>query len=701
MNNLMALDLLAKSHLQFDAKCARAATEEHPESLDDEHVAVALTRARALVMAGRVEDAWRVCEAVCACPIEDPRLQLRVRIHHLFELLHAAHAAHEEAARRAGLERAVCYSRELAEFALNSFPEAYGIFTNEMLLFAYPERVKGYAALFERRKELANEIVALTQAVVGARESSLSFLVRYLLLIYAQRAMHNDGDEELSDNVQDLMVELLLTDDDADESAAEAKRMELRARQEEKRKRVAEDGDCSEMECTYEESLLQCNIRDTEMLPGGMTGGTLWRTDGVRPVRYGCHQQFDEADVQSLPDRVRINRREAVESLRFTNGDADAALRNELGRVVINRSRLRRMVVEYCAMRGLKAFEYVTPSSSKMFSSTSSEGTTKAGLPSVSENSNRLLIEKSEVPEDIQTVFAAMYRLRRLADSGNFDEFVAAVCEIEPSLLASSPQLHFRMRQCQLWIQLRNGDTCAALEIARTKLGPLAEENADLREALSETAMLLAYPGAVHHPNDVSQYCDEDGSGSRAARAGEKRPRGSDKSLPDSDMYESDMYESAAHGEEAPSAHAQLLAVATRALAASSLESVAEQTYHALGQRWREPELAKLLRVTLTTHSRWLAQNMMPDRFAAWLGIDSLRGDTRGGGSGGAPGGAPAAYPPSSNARAEPAAQRETLVIKLMEVLAVSRADALAHIRRHPGARSAQDIIEAVFAQMR
>ncbi|KAJ7515636.1 hypothetical protein O6H91_22G021700 [Diphasiastrum complanatum] len=66
-------------------------------------------------------------------------------------------------------------------------------------------------------------------------------------------------------------------------------------------------------------------------------------------------QDFSESDVQALAQAVDISRQAAVDSLRYTNGDLNTAMKNELSRMRVNVAAIDALVHEYCIYRGLLA----------------------------------------------------------------------------------------------------------------------------------------------------------------------------------------------------------------------------------------------------------------------------------------------------------------------------------------------------------
>ena len=62
-------------------------------------------------------------------------------------------------------------------------------------------------------------------------------------------------------------------------------------------------------------------------------------------------QAVDEAAVQHLREALWLSRQQAVDSLRHTRGNLDAALRQELAAFGMDDATLRRLALEYASYR--------------------------------------------------------------------------------------------------------------------------------------------------------------------------------------------------------------------------------------------------------------------------------------------------------------------------------------------------------------
>lgn len=671
MIDLHVLDRFARDHLHFEAKCSQCfqnPTVSTPPT--DAEIICGLDQIRSFVMTGSIDDACEICEKLCSQPIEDPRVQLNVRIHKLYELIHIAENIPREKVllRNEALQKALFYSQQLASFALNAFPEAYPMFVESMMFFAYPERTSTVDAIEQRRATLADDLVSLTRMTVCARESKLSFLIRYLLLIYIQFKSPVMTPGEVLDPLEDLIRELLEWDD----------------------------------------------------VSAGRTSRIKWKTDGSRPTRFSHRGKYEEVDVQTLPERVNISRQDSIESLRFTDGDVSAALRNELGRVLVNRNRFRKLIVEYCAARGLHVFETTK-------TNTTPTSNPAGRHPALFDDQDRVIVPEGMLSTCTMDMFSAMYKLRVLSQKGDCDAFLAAVQQIGHELLERAPFLDFRIGQCRVLRHMRQGEYDFALHVVQQKLGPLAEKHPELLPSLTETTTLLVFASDLSGIAHTSQRSETE-RGTRndgehtavvslppTARAGDKRIRHTRLRAGDTAVASTN----ADRGGDDQSFEDFLANALAGVTENASLESITAEAYKAYEMKFREPELVQLLKLLIPTQEEWQIQNMMTDKFSGTLGLDELRGTgegkkdwladgsggsqqaghgRNGGGIGGERGAERGNRRIDRNQRRDE--QRENTVLTLMEFLAISRAEALAVVRNHPHADNAQAILDSLLGTM-
>lgn len=665
MIDLHALDNIATDYLRFEAlctQCIRNPTFSKPPT--DAQIICGLDRIRTLLMNGSVDAACEIAETVCQRPIDDPRVQLNIRIHKLSELLHIVenipHGRHDE--HRDALQRALNYSQQLADFALNAFPEAYTIFKESMMLFAYPERTSTVQAMRQRRQILADELVSLTRVTVGARESNLSFLIRYLLPIYIQFKSPVINPTEQLDPLDELVCELLL--------------------------------------CTS-----TSNDRTTRVT---------WQTDLPSPTKFSRYGEYKEADVQSLPERVNISRQESIESLNFTNGDVCAALKNELGRILVNRNCFRALVINYCAARGLHVFE--TAQDAIL------EGP-QSQYPMLSSDQQRVVISESLVSPSSLAMFSVMYKLRKLAEERDFEAFLSFTSGLDVSLVESSPLLNFRIGQCQMLRCIRRGEYKAALKVVQEKLGPLAKKYPEFLPYLAQTTTLLMFAPDLDNPEGTVKRQKRNRATGKSVSCIDRETQYHSESGDDKwrrHMQRKDSTEPDAGSGVKPFEDfiGDVFQLVTEN---ASLEAITAEVYNAYEKNCNEPQLVQLLKRLLSTHDEWQTHNMMTDNMADALGVNRIRGgcDGKAGfargdatlgsgeeGSGTGSGSEGRGLGPSSGTTGESERnqrwdeQRENTVLTLMEFLSISRAQALAIVRDYPHAQNAQAILELVLSNM-
>jgi hypothetical protein len=459
----------------------------------------------------------------------------------------------------------------------------YNRFLEHMLIFVFPDRVRDMDV---RRALLADVMVSTLRARVTPRDSRLSLLVRYLLAV------------QLHAGVQFVALRVSQTVTEAMEHLTG--------------QATADAG------------------RAPALVP--------WPVD-PRPLPHGStSRDFREVDIIALRERLPISIEEAVETLRYTAGDAEAALRYELGRMRLNRTYLEDLAHEYCVARGLLA--------------------PTARFSEITHKSHSTSLRK----------------LRALTAAGSAKQLVRYATSLEPSLLVSFPDLHFRVAQATLVEELRGRRYSDALRIAREELGPLAAEHPHLFPALRETTVLLAFP-------DVTQLDD-----SESAESDDVPTRMSDfeRSTSVSDK-------------------SRIHAIRKSILAKSSANALAGPIYKAVGRLEGESVLLELLKTMIETYASWVTASRIPDRFARLLAIADLATseelDVALQGSNmhweGSKSGLTGLADPELSAEEDEA--RSQKIHTLMEFLSVSRAEAITILSRHPPSVNSQEIIDAEY----
>ncbi|OAY26129.1 protein GID8 homolog isoform X3 [Manihot esculenta] len=117
-------------------------------------------------------------------------------------------------------------------------------------------------------------------------------------------------------------------------------------------------------------------------------------------------------------------------------------------------------------------------------------------------------IESGTEPDiDLATITDRM-AVKKAVQSGNVEDAIEKVNDLNPEILDTNPQLFFHLQQQRLIELIRNGKVEEALEFAQEELAPRGEENSFLEE-LERTVALLAFEDVTNCPVgellDISQ----------------------------------------------------------------------------------------------------------------------------------------------------------------------------------------------------
>ncbi|KAJ9066215.1 Glucose-induced degradation complex subunit [Entomophthora muscae] len=98
--------------------------------------------------------------------------------------------------------------------------------------------------------------------------------------------------------------------------------------------------------------------------------------------------------------------------------------------------------------------------------------------------------------------------IRNAIQTGNIQEAIEKVNDINPEILDTNPSLYFHLQQQRLIELIRLGKTHEALEFAQEELAHRGEENPQLLEELEKTMVLLAFEKKTHEcpVNDLLDY---------------------------------------------------------------------------------------------------------------------------------------------------------------------------------------------------
>ncbi|XP_019420262.1 PREDICTED: glucose-induced degradation protein 8 homolog isoform X2 [Lupinus angustifolius] len=109
---------------------------------------------------------------------------------------------------------------------------------------------------------------------------------------------------------------------------------------------------------------------------------------------------------------------------------------------------------------------------------------------------------------DLATITDRM-AVKKAVQSGNVDDAIEKVNDLNPEILDTNPQLFFHLQQQRLIELIRNGKIEEALEFAQEELAPRGEENQSFLQDLEKTVALLAFEDVSNCPLgellDISQ----------------------------------------------------------------------------------------------------------------------------------------------------------------------------------------------------
>ncbi|XP_044470132.1 uncharacterized protein LOC123199290 isoform X3 [Mangifera indica] len=669
-------NLLEESSVSSPLSSPNSSSSSVSLSSSSYHSRLIIRQIRRSLEAGDIDSAIDLLRSHASSILEDHRLLFRLQKQKFIELLRRGTIEDRESAIN-------CLRTALAPCALDAYPEAYEEFKHVLLAFIYDKDDQTSPVANEwaerRRFEIAGLMSSVLRAHLHAYDPVFSMTLRYLISIHKGYCFH----QGLLSPISDLTERLLLEE---------------------------RDPPATPQESSYEAP------------------------------------PFDEVDIQALAHAVKITRQGAVESLRFTRGDLFQAFQNELCQMRLDVSVLDELVREYCVYRGFidstlaSSSGMQTPSKSLKVNQpesgcssrncslevdcstskhsdgeasisntnvdaspenntdvTSMQGTDVelrfAGEPMGSHEdcstsgshqpeSSKVLRNRGNgtgernkrkrwrgrhddfgyVPDvshngcdkQVRGSSSKMSKEQQeLASRGMAAEAVEEVNTMDPDFFVQNPVLLFQLKQVEFLKLVSSGDHSAALKVASSHLGPLAARHPDLLKPLKETLLALL------RPNDHALV----------------------KGFP-------------------------LFAIAT------SLQV-------AIGQRLgiEEPQLMKIIRATLHTHSEWFKLQMCKDRFEGLLRIDSLKEvntsflaatAVMSKSNGDSCTQASSQLTTSSNARLSEDGSSpsqvssgdvvcdENAILKVMEFLDLPRADAIHLLAQYNG--NAETVIQQIFA---
>lgn len=619
---------------------------------------VLILQIRRLLQFGDIDSAIDLLRLHAPSVLEDHRLLFRLQKQKFIELLRKG----TEEDRNSAIN---CMRTALAPSALDAYPEAYAEFKHVLLAFLYDKDDQTSPVVNEwserRLFELAGLMTSVLRAHLQAYDPLFSMTIRYLISIHKGFCFR----QGISSPITDLTERLLLEERD--------------------------------LPATPQEGLFEA-------------------------------PPFDEVDIQALAHAVELTRQGAVDSLKFAKGDLFQAFQNEVCRMRLDITMLDELIHEYCVYRGIVSSGAPNPSSqgngpsesestlSADFSLEARSGSNKladtdmdspgteerypCGTMSSHEdcstsgvykhkaskvlqrNKTRGIEDRNkrkrwkgrhEVQDSFPQVFnqqvseisssvdvnvnkedkyEIMLAIKELTSKEMAAEVVEEINDMDPAFFAQNHIILFQLKRIEFLKLVNSGDYSLALEVASKHLAPLADKDPTLFEPLKQTLIALLTPNDKFVP----------------------------KSLP--------------------------------------FHTLSTSLQVEIGRRLgiEEPQLMKIMRATLHTHNEWFKLQMCKDRFEGLLKIDALKevnsplltdslskssneicnhSSSQGTATSSSrmqeDGSSPAQV--SSTGDIPP---DETAILKVMEFLALPRADAIHLLAQYNG--NAETVIQQIFA---
>ncbi|TPX41295.1 hypothetical protein SeMB42_g05317 [Synchytrium endobioticum] len=148
----------------------------------------------------------------------------------------------------------------------------------------------------------------------------------------------------------------------------------------------------------------------------------------------------------------------------------------KLDEVKINKNDLNRLVMNYLVIEGYK-------DAAEKFAA-------ESGLPPS--------IDLAHIEERMN--------IRNAIQSGNIEEAIERVNDLDPDILDTNPKLFFHLQQQRLIELIRHGRIMDAIDFAQDELAPRGEENPEFLDELERTMALLAFDD--HQKSPVGALLD-------------------------------------------------------------------------------------------------------------------------------------------------------------------------------------------------
>ncbi|KAL4582316.1 hypothetical protein LXL04_006863 [Taraxacum kok-saghyz] len=541
---------------------------------------VLILQIRRLLQFGDIDSAIDLLHLHVPSVLDDHRLLFRLQKQKFIELLRKGTEEDQNSAIN-------CLRTALAPSALDAYPEAYEEFKHVMLVFLYDKDDQTSPVVNEwserRLFELAGLMTSVLRAHLQAYDPLFSMTIRYLISIHKGFCFR----QGISSPITDLTVRLLLEERD--------------------------------LPATPQEGLFEA-------------------------------PPFDEVDIQALAHAVELTRQGAVDSLKFAKGDLFQAFQNEVCRMRLDFTMLDELIHEYCVYRGIvtsappnpsckyntlllyyyyyyyyyyyiDCFELTIASAQGPQISESESSLSEVRTESIKlgdtdmdspeeqrypcgpttthedcSTSGGIIYKHKQPPKLLQTrglsdrnkrkrwrgrqqqvseissttttidankeeKYEIMLAIRELTTKGMAAEVVDEINDMDPAFFEQNHLLFFQLKRIEFLKLVNSGDHTRALKVACSYLGPLATKDPSLLKPLKETLLALLTPN--------------------------------DKFVPQSLPF----------------------------------HTLSTTLQVEIGRRLgiEEPQLMKIMRATLHTHNEWFKLQMCKDRFEGLLKIDALK----------------------------------------------------------------------------
>ncbi|KAK4760892.1 hypothetical protein SAY87_005785 [Trapa incisa] len=633
--------------------------------------------------------------------LEDRRILFRLQKQKFIELLRRENPED----RKAAME---CLRTALAPCALDAYPEAYEEFKHILLALVYDKNDGNSPVANEwsemRRLEIAGLMSSVLRAHLHAYDPLLSMTLRYLISIHKEYCLRQGVSSPISDLNERLLLEerdppptlqesfyeappfdevdiqalahaVVLTRQGAIESLRFAKGDLFMAFQNELcRSRL----DIPLLDYLVQEYCIYRGIVNSS-LPLAEMQNVFEPSKVAEAASITCLSRGHSLEVESAanrsPDAIIISspkgtsyqNKGAVANVQSADAELRYPCEPTIKQEICSTSSCHQSIISSflqknrshrAAERGKRKRWRGRNDELLYLSGTFSDRSSKSELRTTTSRANTdILKEKkgSEKKAMLETRFEEdkfefILEMKELANRGMAAEVVEEVNALYPDFFEKNHVLLFQLKQVQFLNLVKSGDHNTALEVACSHLGPLAAKDSSLLKPLKETLLELIQP----------------------------TEEGLQRNFP--------------------------------------LDALSNSLQVAIGERLgiEEPHLMKIIKATIHTHNEWFKLQMCKDRFESFLRIDSLKdvsspmqmgtllksnADSCTLGS--------SVITTSSSSRAvedgsspvqvssTDAFYDETAILKVMEFLALPRADAIHLLAQYNG--NAETVIEQLF----